>query len=632
MVFLFMAQARGPLLAALALLALFAPALAAIDPAGGFGGGPIAGTVTITVIDEMTGNPVPGAYCQVGPSPGLPFAGNGARTNASGVAVFSHPALAGAQTVTAGKEGYACFTVFGIDAREMVLPIREQGAAIERPIYQGDISGFNIVWNDGIVDLALVWRTFFVRELVSFASDLLGGDFERFAPTVGENFPLVGLQPVPGSVYMPWQIELGLIPLSRKPYFIYVEDQTVTDIGAVYAKMPLMTLLDELGSDRPDLLALLAAFDVQKYAIEQGIFVNGSGTKNLSLTIGEGASLRIRVENTAPDMDVLCVAIADLDRLSGYGRLMPCGFAGTPGGTPAVLGLSTLGSGAPGNPNYLAGALQTDTLEGLASTAVFDRRGLVAGDTAQATGYLEVPTPLLAGDRFTWTSVANAPAGLFPTVHRAALTLVTTVPDTAEWAEEGDTLDIPTPLWTFLLGAEDTSFALPCLGTELPSPVVDPAATPDQDRLDWSVTGIRLGLAPGFDYDEWNLVDLGLSGTHLASNTEKFVAPPESPLVSVAEEGGRRGANALGFPNPNPFRSRTTIRFDHASAGERARLDVFDLAGRRVRTLFDGTGGGEQQAMWDGTDDRGRDLPPGLYLLRLRTEEGAHTRKVLKTR
>jgi hypothetical protein len=282
--------------------------------------------------------------------PGVPFAGNGKITNASGIATFADAALAGPQTVTAGKAGYACFTAFGVDAREMILPIRRQGTEVERPVYDGDISGFQITWNDGIVDLALVWRTFYARELVSFATELLGGNIDRFAPTIGENFPLVGLQPVPGAIYLPLQLELGLVPLSRKPYMIYVEDGTTTDISAVYAKMPILTLLNELAKPKPDLVVLLRDFDVRKYALVQGIPVNGPGTQNLSLTIGEGSPLFLHAANIPSDMKILAVGIADLDGLSGFGRMMPCGFGGAVGDVDTVLVLSTLGSGAPGGP------------------------------------------------------------------------------------------------------------------------------------------------------------------------------------------------------------------------------------------------------------------------------------------
>jgi hypothetical protein len=332
-------------------------------------------------------------------------------------------------------------------------------------------------------------------------------------------------------------------------------------------------------------------------------------------------------------MEILAVGIADLDGLSGFGRLMPCGFGGSRGGVDTLLSLPTLGTGAPGSPDYIAGAFQSDTLEGLASTAVFDRGGFAQGDTAEATAFFAVPAVSLSGDRFTWTSTANPPFALYPDVHRAAIALVTTIPDTNAWAEPEDTLDIPTPLWSFVLPGADTSFVLPCLGTEIASPIVDPAGTPDQDRLDWSMTAIRLGLAPTFDYDDWDLVDLGLYGTHMASNTEKFVAPPGTPFTDVAAASlpieGR-----LGAPIPNPFRGETRIRFALPGPAEGADLAVYDIAGRRVRELTPGrgSGAGGGEATWDGRDERGRPVPSGIYLFRLDTGGEVFTRKVVKTK
>jgi hypothetical protein len=47
--------------------------------------------------------------------------------------------------------------------------------------------------------------------------------------------------------------------------------------------------------------------------------------------------------------------------------------------------------------------------------------------------------------------------------------------------------------------------------------------------------------------------------------------------------------------------------------------EVFDASGRRVRTLGAGAmPGGERLLRWDGRDDRGGRVPPGLYLLRAR--------------
>ncbi|MBK7771138.1 MAG: hypothetical protein IPI48_11645 [bacterium] len=48
------------------------------------------------------------------------------------------------------------------------------------------------------------------------------------------------------------------------------------------------------------------------------------------------------------------------------------------------------------------------------------------------------------------------------------------------------------------------------------------------------------------------------------------------------------------------------------------RLSVHDLAGRLVRTLFDGgLPAGAQQVTWDGRDAAGRAVGSGSYLARL---------------
>ncbi len=71
---------------------------------------------------------------------------------------------------------------------------------------------------------------------------------------------------------------------------------------------------------------------------------------------------------------------------------------------------------------------------------------------------------------------------------------------------------------------------------------------------------------------------------------------------------------------PSPFHARATVRFSLAQSG-RATLEVFDVAGRRVRTLTDEAWeAGEHAVTWDGTDDRGGRLGAGIYWLQLRTD------------
>jgi flagellar hook assembly protein FlgD len=65
--------------------------------------------------------------------------------------------------------------------------------------------------------------------------------------------------------------------------------------------------------------------------------------------------------------------------------------------------------------------------------------------------------------------------------------------------------------------------------------------------------------------------------------------------------------------------------------GRPARIEILDVAGRRVATLFDGvTGPGHHEVTWNGTDASGRPTPGGIYFVRMATAEGAQVRKVAR--
>lgn len=84
---------------------------------------------------------------------------------------------------------------------------------------------------------------------------------------------------------------------------------------------------------------------------------------------------------------------------------------------------------------------------------------------------------------------------------------------------------------------------------------------------------------------------------------------------------------------PNPFNPRVTVSF--TLAGPRTfGIEIYDLAGRRVAEpapprLWQP---GRHELVWDGRDPTGRALPSGVYLVRLRGEGVAETRKVMLVR
>ncbi len=99
--------------------------------------------------------------------------------------------------------------------------------------------------------------------------------------------------------------------------------------------------------------------------------------------------------------------------------------------------------------------------------------------------------------------------------------------------------------------------------------------------------------------------------------------------VAGVPPGAAQGSAYL-YPNsPNPFRSRTTLRF---TLGETAdvKLAVYDVLGRRVVTLIDGPrAAGMYDIDFDSASTAGHALAPGLYFVDFRAGACRRTRKML---
>jgi hypothetical protein len=103
------------------------------------------------------------------------------------------------------------------------------------------------------------------------------------------------------------------------------------------------------------------------------------------------------------------------------------------------------------------------------------------------------------------------------------------------------------------------------------------------------------------------------------------------PDATGAHGGGGGGIDpdatprTLGlFLSPNPARSQARVIVALPEAGE-ARVEVFDIAGRRVATVANGwLPAGVHRLRWNGADDRGRVSGGGVYFVRVTA--GAATR------
>jgi hypothetical protein len=80
---------------------------------------------------------------------------------------------------------------------------------------------------------------------------------------------------------------------------------------------------------------------------------------------------------------------------------------------------------------------------------------------------------------------------------------------------------------------------------------------------------------------------------------------------------------------PNPFNPRTVIRYDIPANPCEVAIKIYDVSGRHVRTLVERVeSAGRHEVVWDGTDDAGRSVASGLYIVMLETPEGRFPKKM----
>ncbi|MCR4439069.1 MAG: two-component regulator propeller domain-containing protein [bacterium] len=166
----------------------------------------------------------------------------------------------------------------------------------------------------------------------------------------------------------------------------------------------------------------------------------------------------------------------------------------------------------------------------------------------------------------------------------------------------------------------------------------------DRDGTVWVGT-FSAGLA-AFDGSSWRVFDSHNSplphdfvyettvdrrGALWVATTLGLACYRKGPLaVGGSRHQGPPGAFVVAANWPNPFAGGTRLLVTLHAPSE-VELSVFDLSGRRVCVLVHGLlSAGEHEVWWDGRDERGHELPPGLYLGRVRTPHEQRTVRLLR--
>jgi hypothetical protein len=149
------------------------------------------------------------------------------------------------------------------------------------------------------------------------------------------------------------------------------------------------------------------------------------------------------------------------------------------------------------------------------------------------------------------------------------------------------------------------------------------------------------GLDPGY-----HMLQLTITSTYVDSF--RFSIPTVINVYLNEQVGIRTVEGETAVPietvmrqnRPNPFNPSTTISFnirgdggtgDPGASGTRQHVSliVYDIRGRRVRTLIDSElEPGNHKIHWDGKDDKGRSVSSGMYLYTLKEGDKVFTRKM----
>lgn len=184
--------------------------------------------------------------------------------------------------------------------------------------------------------------------------------------------------------------------------------------------------------------------------------------------------------------------------------------------------------------------------------------------------------------------------------------------------------------WAPLAGRTTT------LGVMAPQPVGSPLY--QGSRILWRAERIDLSSFAGPDrspvYLRFRTVaggatDFGRPGAGFNFDSLRVLLyDPAVQLAPAAVGPAVTATLELANPWPNPAHDLARLRFDLPHDGP-LRLELFDLQGRRVRTMANGRySAGRYALAWDLRDDAGRVTPSGLYVVRLSGAAGQRVRRL----
>jgi flagellar hook assembly protein FlgD len=90
---------------------------------------------------------------------------------------------------------------------------------------------------------------------------------------------------------------------------------------------------------------------------------------------------------------------------------------------------------------------------------------------------------------------------------------------------------------------------------------------------------------------------------------------------------------SLDYNSPNPFTNETTIWFT-LNEKSNTTLEIYNFSGQKIKDLLNGSelNKGSHSVRWDGSDNAGAKMEPGIYLCKLTSGKKVYTLKMILAR
>jgi hypothetical protein len=511
------------------------------DLGGGAGGCPQDGNLRVRTVTEL-GIPIAGASVMVGQSEqanvyttlfGLPANGaNTATTDANGFATFRDfgSALSGPITITAGAANRAYVTLAGVDASDVVLPLKQVLPGGFSGTLNGDVNGISSSSN---IRVGVVLGDVTLNTLASFNLTSLLADSACYNTGIAGNIAL------PNNVFIPNQTVV-IFNVPKKPYVSAPLPFGTRRVVAIGGNIPVNALT---GGDINAAISQLSFTNITAQTFN--INAVGPTPNNFSVTNYDASTAC--TATGAPGTHAFCIAGMDWDGNTtpthnvGEGALGVFSFkAGqTSGGAVNLTGVNyrSKGAGAPFNTVGHLGATVSLNLDKNAVPANV-ANGISAilkrdfpSDTFPGSFAYGAMYPIRSQTQSGRTLTLDTPAGLTGAQYvKHTLAQEVSVAYTACEANDSERTS-RNPLWEVYAPQATASLTLPTLpasfpratlGGNLPG-LIDPTATADDDKIVWSTTTVREGLNGSFNYDGLRFSGFQKYGTQFTTNTADYV-------------------------------------------------------------------------------------------------------------